>query len=99
MFSRCCKTMSITIQPHKSKKAPTKKLPITAIYTYLGVLVGGFLPLLGHGLRLGLGEQMDHVEDGEGGQGQLSDLPENTHALALGRNRAGAVRTESNPVG
>ncbi|GAA5231296.1 hypothetical protein GCM10025794_31560 [Massilia kyonggiensis] len=42
---------------------------------------------------------MDHVEESEGDQGQLSDLKENTHALALGRNRAGAVRTESNPVG
>jgi hypothetical protein len=42
---------------------------------------------------------MDHVEDGEGGQGQLSDLPEDPHALALGRSRTGAVRTESNPVG
>lgn len=42
---------------------------------------------------------MDHVEESEGDQGQLSDLKENTQALALGRNRAGAVRTESNPVG
>lgn len=42
---------------------------------------------------------MDHIEDSEGGKGQLSDLPENPPALTLGGKSAGAVRTESNPVG
>jgi hypothetical protein len=66
---------------------------------YQSVFVGGLLPLLGHGLGLGLGEIVDGVEDEDGGDGKLSDLQEDLQALTLGGLSAGTVRTKGNPVG
>jgi hypothetical protein len=67
--------------------------------TYLGIFVGGLLPLLGHGLGLGLGEEVDGVEQGEGDESELGDLEEDLPALTLRGLGAGAVGTEGNPVG
>ena len=67
--------------------------------TYQSVLVAGLLPFLGHGLRLGLSEQVDEVEDSHGDGGELGDLDEDLKALSLGSLSARAVRTEGNPVG
>jgi hypothetical protein len=66
---------------------------------YQSVFVGGLLPLLGHGLGLGLGEVVDGVEDEEGSDGKLSDLEEDLQALTLGSLSTGTVRTKGNPVG
>lgn len=67
-------------------------------YTYQSVFVGGLLPLLGHGLGLGLGEEVDGVEESKGDEGELSHLEEDLETLALGGLGTGTVRTESNPV-
>jgi hypothetical protein len=67
--------------------------------TYLGVLVAGLLPLLGHGLRLRLGEQVDDVEDGDGDSSELEDLDGDLETLSLRGLRARAVSTEGNVVG
>jgi hypothetical protein len=66
---------------------------------YQSVFVGGLLPLLGHGLGLGLGEVVDGVEQEDGDNGKLGDLEEDLHALALGGLGTGTVRTKGNPVG
>lgn len=67
--------------------------------TYQSVLIAGLLPLLGHGLGLGLGEVVDGVEDGDRGSGELSNLEEDAETLTLGGLGAGTVRTKGNPVG
>lgn len=66
---------------------------------YLGVFVGGLLPLLGHGLGHGLAEEVDNVEDSEGSEGELGHLEEDLPALTLGGLGTGAVGTEGDPVG
>lgn len=68
-------------------------------FTYLSILVGGLLPLLGHGLGLGLGEHVDDVEDTKADKGELGDLEEDLEVLALGGHRARAVGSEGDPVG
>jgi hypothetical protein len=65
---------------------------------YLGVFVGGLLPLLGHGLGQGLAEQVDNVEDTERGESELGHLEEDLPALTLGSLGTGTVGTESDPV-
>lgn len=66
--------------------------------TYLGILVGSLLPLLGHGLRLGLSEQVNDVEQGDGDSSKLGDLNGNSKTLTLRGLRARAMRTKGNPV-
>lgn len=67
--------------------------------THLGVLVGGLLPLPGHGAWWWAGEHVDDVEEAERDGQQLHHLDEDPPALTLGGLRAGAVRAKSNPVG
>jgi hypothetical protein len=65
---------------------------------YQGIFVGGLLPLLGHGSGLLASEGVDGVEEGNGGNGQLHNLAQDTPAFALGGLGAGAVGTEGNVV-
>lgn len=67
--------------------------------TYQSVFVGGLLPLLGHSLRLGLGEEVDGVEKGERDGDELGDLEGDLETLTLGGLSTGTMRTEGNPVG
>lgn len=66
--------------------------------TYLGILVGSLLPLLGHSLRLGLSEQVNDVEHGDGDSSELGDLNGDSETLTLRGLRARAMRTKGNPV-
>ena len=66
--------------------------------TYLGILVGSLLPFLGHGLRLGLSEQVNDVEQGNGDSSELGDLDGNSETLSLRGLRARTMRTKGNPV-
>lgn len=68
-------------------------------YTYLGVLVGGLLPLLAHGLGQRLAHHVDAVEEDDGREGELGHLRKNLPALALGGLGAGTVRPKCDPVG
>ena len=67
--------------------------------TYLHVLVGGLLVLLGHGSWRATSEAAGCDEDGERGEdavhGQTEDLP----VLARWGKGTWAVRAESHPVG
>jgi hypothetical protein len=65
---------------------------------YQSILVGGLLPLLGHGSGLLAGKCVDTVEEGNGGEGELGHLGEDAPALTLGGLGAGAVGTEGNVV-
>lgn len=67
--------------------------------TYQSVFVGGLLPLLGHSLRLGLGEEVDGVEKGERDGDELGDLEGDLETLTLGGLSTGTMRTEGDPVG
>lgn len=72
--------------------------PEIEMRAYLGIFVGGLLPLLGHGLGLGLAEEVDNVEDTDRGENELAHLEEDLPALTLGGLGTGAVGTEGNPV-
>lgn len=66
--------------------------------TYLEQLVGGFLVLLGHGVRRRLGGHSDGGEEGETGGEAEGNAPGNA-SVGSGRvDGAGAVRAEGDPV-
>lgn len=56
------------------------------------------MPLLGHGLRLGLGEEVDDVEKTERDSDELGHLEGDLDTLTLGGLGTGSVGTEGNPV-
>ena len=66
--------------------------------SYLEHLVGSLLPLLGHGVRRGLGGKTDGTEETDGDTHASHDHPEDTGTGAGGVDSAGAVGTESDPV-
>lgn len=67
---------------------------------YLHVLLGGLLPLLGHGARSHrVGEQAGGGEDGDSGGDNTGGEEEDLAALIGGRGTAGAVGTKGNVVG
>ena len=70
----------------------------TRISTYLGILVGSLLPLLGHGLGLRASKGVDGVENEERGNSELGHLEEDLPALTLGGLSAGTVRAKGNPI-
>lgn len=97
IFSDCRNeyVSSRSIENQESRRS----LSTTSDHAYLGIFVRGLLPLLGHGLGQRLGEEVDGVENEQGGDGELGHLEENLPALTLGGQSTGTVRTESNPVG
>lgn len=67
--------------------------------TYLHVLLGSLLPLLGHGARsYGVGEETGDGEDTDGGGNDTANKEEDLATLIRRRGAAGAVGTESNVV-
>ena len=67
--------------------------------TYLEVLVGGLLVLLGHGGRLATGEEAGGAEDNTSSTKSGHDVHEDLDILSGRCLSTGTVRTESNPVG
>lgn len=66
--------------------------------SYLEILVGLFLPLPGHGVWCRLGEHTTRGEEGQAGDDADGDAQGDLFALIRGREGAGAVRAESDPV-
>jgi hypothetical protein len=67
--------------------------------TYLEVVVGSLLVLLGHGRRRATGEEAGGTEDNTSDTDSSHDVHEDLHVLARRRLSTGTVRAESDPVG
>jgi hypothetical protein len=67
--------------------------------TYLEVVVGGLLVLLGHGRRRATGEEAGGTEDNTSDTDSSHDVHEDLHVLARRCLSTGTVRAESDPVG
>jgi hypothetical protein len=67
--------------------------------TYLEVLVGCLLVLLGHGGRSATGEEAGGTEDNTSSTDSDHDVHEDLHVLSRRCLSTGTVRTESDPVG
>lgn len=67
--------------------------------SYFEILVGLFLPLLGHGVWCRLGEHATRAEEDQADEDADGDAQGNLLALIGRRQGAGPVRAERNPVG
>jgi hypothetical protein len=67
--------------------------------TYLEVLVGGLLVLLGHGGRLATGEEAGGTEQNTSSTKSDHDVHEDLHVLSGGCLSTGTVRAKGDPVG
>ncbi len=67
--------------------------------TYLEVLVGGLLVLLGHGGRLATGEEAGDTEDNTSSTKSGHDVHEDLNVLSGRCLSTGAVRAKGDPVG
>lgn len=67
--------------------------------TYLEVLVGGLLVLLGHGGRLATGEEAGGTEDNTSSTKSGHDVHEDLDVLSGRCLSTGAVRAKGDPVG
>ena len=68
-------------------------------FTYLEVLVGGLLVLLGHGGRLATGEEAGGTEDNTSSTNSGHDVHEDLHVLSGRCLSTGTVRAKGDPVG
>jgi hypothetical protein len=68
-------------------------------FTYLKVVIGSLLVLLGHSRRSATGEEAGSAEDNTSGTESSHDVHEDLHVLAWRCLSTGTVRAESDPVG